>query len=212
MYTIFDEEQHDYVKVEEPDHSLNYTYADYMAWQFKERLELFRGKIFKMGAPTLRHQTAAGELFTRLYVHLKGKTCRVFIAPFDVRLPLKSQAANGKISTEDKDITTVVQPDVLIVCDPAKVDERGVCGAPDLCIEVLSPGNRKHELSEKYDVYEDAGVKEYWIVDPARKNVLVYLLLENGRFAIPDIFTVAETLRPVCVPDFSIKVADIFSS
>ena len=142
MYTIFDEEQRDYVKVEEPDHSLTYTYADYLQWPFIERLELFRGKIFKMAGPNLSHQTAAGKLYNRLYNHLKGKTCRVFIAPFDVRLPLKSQANDGVISAEDKDITTVVQPDICIVCDPAKIDERGVCGAPDLAVEVLSPSNR----------------------------------------------------------------------
>ena len=204
MYTIFDEEQRDYVQVEEPDHSLTYTYADYMAWKFKERLELFRGKIFKMGAPNMNHQVVGGNLYNQFYNHLKGKTCRVFIAAFDVRLPVKNRK-------KDDEITTVVQPDVCIFCDPSKLDDRGACGAPDLAIETLSPGNRKDELRMKYEVYEEAGVKEYWIADPARKAVLVYLLQPDGKFSIPEIFSGRDQLAAQCVPGLKFNINEIFT-
>jgi Uma2 family endonuclease len=204
MYTIYDEEQHDYVKVEEPDHSLSYTYADYMMWKFKERLELFRGKIFKMAAPNMNHQVVGGHLYNLFYNYLKGKTCRVFIAAFDVRLPVRNRK-------KDDEITTVVQPDVCIFCDPAKLDDRGACGAPDLAIETLSPGNRKEELRMKYEVYEEAGVKEYWIADPAKKAVLVFRLQPDGKFSVPEIFTGGDSLEAACVPGLKIDINEIFT-
>jgi len=205
MYTIYDEEQNDYVKVEEPDHSLTYTYADYMAWQFKERLELFRGKIFKMGAPNMNHQVVGGNLYNRFFNYLKGKTCRVFIAAFDVRLPVKNRK-------KDNEIITVVQPDVCIFCDPAKLDDRGACGAPDLAIETLSPSNRKDELRMKYEVYEEAGVKEYWIADPAKKAVLVFLLQPDGKFSVPEIYTGNDQLAAQCVPGLTFNINEIFTA
>ncbi len=205
MYTIYDEEQHDYVKVEEPDHSLTYTYADYMAWQFKERLELFRGKIFKMGAPNMNHQVVGGNLYTGFFNYLKGKTCRVFIAAFDVRLPVKNRK-------KDNEITTVVQPDVCIFCNPALLDDRGACGAPDLAIETLSPSNRKDELRMKYEVYEEAGVKEYWIADPAKKAVLVFLQQPDGKFAVPEIHTGNDKLAAQCVPGLTFNINEIFTA
>jgi Uma2 family endonuclease len=204
MYTIFDEEQRDYVKVEEPDHSLTYTYADYMAWKFKERLELFRGKIFKMAAPNMNHQTVGGHLYNQFYNYLKGKTCRVFIAAFDVRLPVKNRK-------KDDEITTVVQPDVCIFCDPSKLDDRGACGTPDLAIETLSTGNRKDELRMKYEVYEEAGVKEYWIADPAKKAILVFLLQPDGKFSVPEIFTGSDQLAAHCVPGLTFNINEIFT-
>jgi Uma2 family endonuclease len=204
MYTIFDEEQHDYVKVEEPDHSLTYTYADYLEWKFKERLELFHGKIFKMAAPNMNHQVVGRHLFNEFYNHLKGKTCQVFIAAFDVRLPVKNRK-------KDNEITTVVQPDICIFCDPTKLDDRGACGAPDLAIETLSPSNRKDELRMKYEVYEEAGVKEYWIADPAKKAVLVFLLQPDGKFSVPEIFTAGDQLAAQCVPGLKFNINEIFT-
>jgi Uma2 family endonuclease len=204
MYTIFDEEQCDYVKVEEPDHSLTYTYADYLAWKFKERLELFRGKIFKMAAPNMNHQVVGGHLYNQFYNYLKGKTCQVFIAAFDVRLPVRNRK-------KDDEITTVVQPDICIFCDPSKLDDRGACGAPDLAIETLSPGNRKEELRMKYEVYEEAGVKEYWIADPAKKAVLVFLLQPDGKFSVPEIFTGSDQLAAQCVPGLKFNINEIFT-
>jgi hypothetical protein len=120
MYTIFNEDEERYQLVEEPDPSYTYTYADYMEWKFKERLELFRGKIFKLAAPNTLHQVVGGKLYYEMYGFLIGKVCSVFKAPFDVRLPVKNRK-------KDNEITTVVQPDLCVVCDPSKVDARGVC-------------------------------------------------------------------------------------
>src|SRR5215469_3074496 len=114
--------------------SLEYSYADYLRWTFKERLEIIKGKVLKMSpAPNVDHQRLTGDIGRRLGNFLYGQRCEVFVAPFDVRLPDRS--------TRDSDIFTVVQPDLCVVCDPAKIDRRGCLGAPDIAVEILSPGN-----------------------------------------------------------------------
>jgi Uma2 family endonuclease len=203
MYTIFNEDEERYQLVEEPDHSLTYTYADYLQWKFKERLELFRGKIYKMGAPNTLHQVVAGNLYNEYKNYLKGKTCRVFVAPFDIRLPVKNRK-------KDDEITTVVQPDVCIVCDPSKVDTRGVCGAPDLVIEVLSPGNSRKEIRLKHELYEEAGVKEYWIINHVEQNLAVFLLDPQGKFGGAKIYVNGDKLVSTIVPGLEINIDDIF--
>src|SRR5712675_987740 len=158
MYTIFDEEEGNYSKVEEPDPSLTYTYADYLQWKFEERLELIKGKIFKMSpAPAPFHQRVVSNLNGIFYNALKKKNCQIYPAPFDVRLPVKNKK-------KDNEVTTVVQPDISIICDESKIDARGCCGAPDLVVEILSPGNSEKEVKLKFELYEEAGIKEYWIV------------------------------------------------
>lgn len=153
--------------IEEPSPDYVYTYADYLKWKFEERLELFRGKIFKLSAPNTKHQVIAGNIFVQVKTVLEGKRCFVFIAPFDVRLPVKNKK-------KDDEITTVVQPDLGIVCDKSKIDERGCCGAPDLVIEILSPGNSQKEVQFKFELYEESGVKEYWIINPVEENIVVF--------------------------------------
>jgi Uma2 family endonuclease len=176
MYTVFDEEEGKYTQVEEPDPSLSYTYADYLKWKFHEQLELIRGKIFKTSpAPTPVHQRISSNLNGIFYNYLKKNKCQVFPAPFDVRLPV----GNRK---RDEEITTVVQPDLCIVCDESKIDNKGCIGAPDLVIEILSPGNSKKEVKLKYELYEEAGVKEYWIVYPAEESIIVFILNENQKY------------------------------
>jgi Uma2 family endonuclease len=203
MYTIYNEDEGKYQLVEEPDPSITYTYADYMQWKFKERLELFRGRIFKMGAPNMDHQVIGGHIFFRLYDYLRGQICRVFIAPFDVRLPVRNHK-------RDDEITTVVQPDICIICDPEKLDKRGACGAPDLMIEILSPGNTKKEVREKFELYEEAGVREYWVIYPQERNVAVFLLNQAGKFDGAKIYADGDKLMPVAVPGFTIDVSEIF--
>lgn len=151
-----------------------YTYADYVKWTFEERLELIKGKIFNMSpAPTRRHQKISGKLFTPISNFLDGKPCEVYSAPFDVRLtPLK-----GK-KRKDNQIYTVVQPDICVICDIDKLDDRGCIGAPDLIIEILSPGNTKKEMSDKFQVYEENGVREYWLVEP-NDNVIISLCTQR---------------------------------
>ncbi len=205
MFTIYDIDKDEFSKVEEPDPSLTYTYADYLKWNFEERLELFRGRIFKLSAPNTKHQAILRNLSGVLWVSLKEKKCKVFPAPFDVRLP----ARNRK---KDSEVTTVVQPDICVICDGSKIDERGCCGAPDLVVEILSPGNSKKEIKLKYDLYEEAGVREYWIVYPGEESIAVLLLNEQGKFNIKTLYTADDIFHSRTIPGFSINTNDIFAT
>ncbi|RRB00818.1 Uma2 family endonuclease [Larkinella rosea] len=181
-----------------------YTYADYLTWQVQDRLELIRGYIWKMSpAPSRRHQQLVGNLFLPFGNYLKGKPYQVFIAPFDVRLP-----RTNKITNET--IITVVQPDLCVICDPIKLDDAGCIGAPDLVIEVLSKGNTKKEMKEKFNAYEEAGVREYWVVLPEYNNVLVYVLNENGRFIGQHPYDESDTISPAVFPDLQIDLREVF--
>ena len=160
--------------INELDFDKTYSYADYLTWRFQERLELFKGRLFKMSpAPSTTHQKVASNLHGILWNKFKNHPCKLFSAPFDVRL------LDKKKSTKDSEIFTVVQPDLCIICDENKLDQRGAFGAPDLVIEILSPGNSKKELKYKFDLYEEAGVLEYWIVNPEDKTFLIYVLRDN---------------------------------
>jgi Uma2 family endonuclease len=163
------------------DSNATYSYADYLKWHFDERIELIKGKIFRMSpAPATRHQLYVGEIYRRLSNHLYRNSCKVFIAPFDVRLaPLKK--------TDSSKIYTVVQPDICVVCDPDKIDSKGCAGAPDLVVEVLSPGNTDKEMKEKFEIYEENGVKEYWLV---ASEILTSGVVEGLEVLVRDIFDV----------------------
>lgn len=155
------------------DLSKTYSYFDYLTWKFQERVELLKGKIIQMSpAPNTRHQRISSDLGFALRKHLEGKNCRVFYAPFDVRLFKQN---------DDKEVITVVQPDICVICDESKIDERGCNGSPELVIEILSPGNSKKEMKSKFALYEEAGVLEYWIIDP-EKEIILHYVLENGQF------------------------------
>ncbi|WP_295409621.1 Uma2 family endonuclease [uncultured Thiocystis sp.] len=156
-----------------------HTYADYLTWTDEVRYELIDGVAWSMApAPSLAHQEVAGEIYVQLVNALRQHPCRPFIAPLDVRLP--------KNNEEDARIDTVVQPDVLVVCDPAKLDWRGVRGAPDLVVEVLSPGTASHDHWRKRQVYERAGVREYWLVHPIDRLLTIYRLVD-GQFGKPEV-------------------------
>ena len=160
-----------------------YTYADYLLWRFKEQVELLRGKLFKMSpAPREIHQRVSMYLSGELYNFFKDKTCRFYSAPFDVRIPAK-----GTKETTDNQIYTIVQPDLCVVCDLEKIDGRGCMGAPDLVVEILSPSNSRKDLKDKYEIYEEAGVPEYWIVDADDKAIYRYVLQEGVYIGLPPI-------------------------
>ena len=203
--TIYNIDDNSYSKVEEPDSSITYTYADYLKWQFEERLELFRGKIFKLSAPNTTHQTISRNILVLIAIFLKQKSCKVFAAPFDVRLPVKNRK-------KDNEITTVVQPDICVVCNETKLDSRGCCGAPDLIVEILSPGNSKKEIRLKHELYEEAGVKEYWIVNPVEENIVVFLLNEERKFSGLKMYADDDIIICMAVPGLNINVTEIFTN
>ena len=163
------------------------------------------GSIYKLCAPSPNHQLVTGDLYVQLYNFLQGKPCIVFIAPFDVRLPRPGKTA-------DKLVKTVVQPDVCVVCDKSKIDGRGACGAPDLMVEVLSKGNLKHDIRTKFELYEEAGVREYWIISPEDEVVSVFLLNENGKLNLGKVYFPGDTISSVAVTGFTADVNDLFKS
>jgi Uma2 family endonuclease len=179
-----------------------YTYAEYLNWNFKERVELIKGKLFKMRpAPNRMHQGISSVIHNELYNHLKGKKCKVYSAPFDVRLASKT--------SDDKDIITVVQPDICVICDESKLDFKGCIGAPDIVVEILSPGNNAVELRNKYDVYEQAGVTEYWVVSPQDKTFLVYTL-KNGSYSASRLMVSGDVVVSSALDGFSLNLTQVF--
>ena len=174
----------------------HYTYKDYLTWPDDERCEIIDGVVYMMTpAPILAHQDVAGEIFYQAKQALRGKTCRALIAPLDVRLPCNNDAE------EDSDI--VVQPDVMVVCDPSKLDRRGVRGAPDWVVEVLSPKSASRDQIEKRRIYERHGVLEYWLVHPTDRILTIYRL-QNGEYGKPDIFALQGSTPVSVLPDISI--------
>lgn len=165
-------------KISQLDVNKQYTYADYITWRLAERVELIKGWLYKMSpAPKRVHQRISADLFGLIWQFLKGEECSVFSAPFDVRL-VKNKGQ------KDQAIDTVVQPDICIICDKEKLDERGCVGAPDLIVEILSPSTSKKDYNEKYFLYEENKVKEYWIVNPDAKSIEVFVLQENKYHSI----------------------------
>ena len=186
------------------DLNKTYSYADYLKWQFEERVELIKGKIFKMSpSPARKHQRISGVFQGELYNFLDNSTCQVYSAPFDVRLTPRKSDDRHKIHT-------VVQPDICVICDLTKLDDKGCIGAPDWIIEILSPGNSQTEMKNKFEVYQENGVKEYWLADPANEIVFVYVLNGEGRYIGLHPFTLADTISGNVFPEFNLKVADIF--
>jgi len=192
-------------KVEEPSIGYNreYTYADYLTWEFDHMVELIRGKIFKMSpAPTSFHQQVLGNLFLYVGNYLKKKRCKVYIAPFDVVLPVQNRKKKEACDT-------VVQPDLCVLCDLTTLDEAGYFGPPEWIVEILSPHTSKKDLQLKYDVYEEAGVKEYWIVMPSEKLVEVFVL-EDGKYKRIQTYAESDVVKPVSIPELRIELAEVF--
>jgi len=185
------------------DVTKTYTYADYLKWVFDERIELIKGKIFKMSpAPGSIHQRLSQRISLKLGNYMVGKSCEVFTAPFDVRLTKRLNDSN--------DIITVVQPDICVICNPAKIDERGCLGAPDIVVEILSPGNNKKELQNKYEVYEENGVLEYWIIHPSEKTFLRYSLIGNS-YQASRLLTTGDEVRTPVLPGFVLNLDELFA-
>lgn len=183
----------------------SYTYADYLMWKFEERVELLRGKIRKMAAPSTRHQRIVTRLTRILANALWKNTCQVFVAPLDVRLTRFDQ-------TKNKEITTVVQPDLCVICDPSKLDERGCIGSPDLIVEILSPGNSRTEMRDKFEIYQEAGVLEYWIVSPIENTIQVWKLNEHGKYIGLPPAVEGDLLTTPIIPNLEIDLTEVFGN
>jgi Uma2 family endonuclease len=182
----------------------SYTYADYLLWQFQERVELIKGKIFKMStAPSRIHQRISWSLTREIDKAFHKSSCEMYAAPFDVRL------VNLKKSSADNQIISVVQPDLCVICDESKLDNKGCIGAPDLIIEIVSHGNSKKEMDIKFDLYEENGVREYWIVNPTDEAIYIYVL-ENGKFIGQKPLTTDNKLHRPTFEKLSFDVKNIF--
>ncbi len=182
-----------------------YTYADYLTWDDGQRWELINGEAYCMSpAPGVRHQKLSAELLRQLANHLKGKPCQVFSAPFDVRLSERSTAS-------DNYVDNVIQPDLLVICDKSKLDDRGCNGAPDLVIEILSPSTAAVDFKIKFDLYQRFGVLEYWIIHPAEQTLLVFKLQEHGRYGAPDRYAASGMVSVPLLGDLMIDLAEVFA-
>ncbi len=157
-----------------------YTYEDYLGWPASERWEIIHGVAYNMSAaPSRFHQQVAWELARQIANFLKGRKCKGYFAPFTVRLPIADEA--------DIDITDVAEPDIVVICDPSKLDDEGCRGAPDFIVEILSPSTSLRDHGNKLEMYERHGVKEYWIIDPIHKVVTARILGEDGKYGMPSI-------------------------
>jgi Uncharacterized protein conserved in cyanobacteria len=191
------------MSIPERSDNIKYSYKDYLKWPENEIWEIIDGIPFNISpAPSRKHQKISGALFAVIYNYLRGKTCEVYSAPFDVRLNINDE-------TED-DIINVVQPDISVICDSKKLDDRGCNGSPDFIIEIISPATLKKDLKDKFYLYEKAGVKEYWIVYPEEKTIVSYKLSENLKYGRPEVYSEGDTIKVDIFETLEINLHDIF--
>lgn len=181
-----------------------FTYADYLTWDDDQRWELIDGEAFCMSpGPNRLHQKWLGDLYVQFHTYLEGRPCEVYIAPFDVRLPEYSEAS-------DEETITVVQPDMMVVCDRDKLDDRGVKGAPDLVVEIISPSTAKRDITTKYELYQCSGVKEYWLMYPNDRTLLVYRLSDDRKYASPEVFGEGDIVSVPLLGNLAIDMGKVF--
>ena len=184
------------------DPEVRYTIKDYMNWQFDEMVELIRGKVFRMSpAPSTYHQMISANLTREISTYFKNRQCLVFVAPTDIYLPISDSKGRPN---------TVVQPDLLIVCDKNKIKPNGIYGAPDLIIEIISQHTSKKDLKLKYEVYQESKVKEYWTIYPKDHILHIFTLDEKTEYVLQGIYTQDDVVCPVLFPELIINLRDIF--
>ena len=181
-----------------PKEDRYFTYADYKEWELAEceRYELIFGEAYAMAAPSERHQAISMELSTQFQTYLRGKPCKVYAAPFDVRLFYQK---------DDRD-DTVVQPDIVVICDEKKRGTEGCRGAPELVIEIISPSNTATEMERKLLLYLKAGVHEYWVVNPENNTVVVYNFKDKGIYGYKN----DEFIPVATLPGLNISLEQVF--
>ena len=180
----------------------HYTFADLLEWDEDIRYELYSGIPMALASPTDIHQSILGELYLQLGNYLKGKKCKAYFAPFDVRLFEKKEDC-------PENVDTVVQPDLMVVCDPGKVDRHGIHGAPDLVIEIISNSSRRLDRLTKLNLYQRAGVREYWIVDPDTCVVFVYTL-KDGVYRAAAAYGSGSSVPVGILDDCTIDLSTVF--
>ena len=181
---------------------MRYSFADALTWEEHERIEIIDGEAVMMAPPIRIHQEISGELFFQLANYLRGKGCKVYAAPFAVRLFEKD-------GEDPEDVDTVVEPDIAVICDPAKLDKYGCRGAPDMVVEILSPSTQRQDRFTKFSLYQRAGVREYWIVDPENKFVQSFWL-EDGRYAVKEFGAAGDKMRVNILEDCVIDLSEVF--
>ncbi len=182
-----------------------YTYGDYLEWSQEGRCELIDGLVYDMTpAPSRRHQKILVELSRQISNHFfGGSPCEVYVAPFDVRLPDADEA--------DEMIGTVVQPDISVICERAKLDDRGCRGAPDWIIEIVSPSTVTQDFIRKLALYEKHGVREYWIAHPVDKIVMIYRMNEGGLYGRPGIYSEEDKVESAVIGGLVIDLKEVFA-
>ena len=180
-----------------------YTFADVLTWDIDARIELIDGVPYMMAPPSTEHQRITGEIFRQVANFLVGKKCQAFPAPFGVRL------FSRKEDTPD-DEGTVLEPDITVVCDRDKLDEHGCKGAPDFIVEILSPSTQRRDRLVKLNLYRDAGVREYWIVDPDRKMVHT-MVLDEGSYPVAQTFIAGDKVPVSVLEGCVIDLAPVFT-
>jgi len=185
-----------------PAENRRYTFADVLNWDEKDRIELINGEAVMMAPPARVHQEILTELTRQLANYLEGKRCKVYPAPFGVRIFEED-------GDDPEDVDTMVEPDISVICDPSKLDDAGCKGAPDLIIEILSPTTRRHDRITKFNLYQRAGVREYWIVDPEDRDVQTFIL-ENGRYFAKNLSTAQDKLKVEVLEDCVIDLSAVF--
>lgn len=187
-----------------PAEKINYTFADVLSWDEDERIEIISGKVFMMATPSRIHQKITGELFRQLANFLEGKQCEVYAAPFGVRLFEQD-------GDSEENVDTVVEPDISVVCDRSKLDKRGCKGAPDMIVEVLSPSSLRHDRLVKLNLYQQAGVREYWIIDPENRAVQVFLQDGSGSLRICEEYGSQDVAKVNVLDGCFIEISKVFS-
>ena len=187
-----------------PAEKARYTFADCLTWDENESIEIINGEAFMMATPSRIHQKISGELFRQLANYLEGKKCEVYSAPFGVRLFEQD-------GDRPEDVDTVVEPDISVVCDRSKLDKHGCKGAPDLIVEILSPSALRHDRLVKLNLYQRAGVREYWIADPENRSVMVFLPDSNGSFRLREDYGWEDVAKVNVLDGCFIELNKVFS-
>lgn len=190
------------------DLNKSYSYADYLTWKFNERVEIIKGKVMLMApAPNLKHQDISMSLSRQLSTFFYRKQCRVYAAPFDVKL-----YDSKKQHLDDDKAYTVVQPDLCVICDKNKLTIQGCDGAPDWIIEIVSKGNAKKDLLLKYELYQENGVGEYWLVYPYEEAIHQFILNpETQCYQLHQIYAQDGFISPCLFPELQIDLAEVFA-